>query len=48
MKKYSVPLFDSEFIWSLLPLVLEKLGILAQPQYWELKHRLKWLKSRGK
>ncbi len=48
MKEYSVPLFDTEAIWDQLPLVLETLGILAQPQYWELKHRLKWLKSRGK
>lgn len=47
LKKYRVPLFDSEVIWDLLPLVLAKLGILAQPQLWELKHRLKWLTSRG-
>lgn len=48
MKKYRVPLFDAEAIWDRLPLVLDTLGILSQPQHWELKHRQKWLKSRGK
>lgn len=48
MKKYRVPLFDAEAIWDRLPLVLDTLGILSQPQNWELKHRQKWLKSRGK
>ena len=48
MKKYRVPLFDAEAIWDRLPLVLETLGILAQPQHWELKHRQKWLKLLGK
>ncbi|WCF12223.1 hypothetical protein N4G58_14135 [Edwardsiella piscicida] len=48
MKKYRVALFDAEAIWDRLPLVLDTLGILAQPQNWELKHRQKWLKSRGK
>ncbi|MGE1158820.1 hypothetical protein ACQJ0H_08485 [Pantoea agglomerans] len=46
MKKYRVELFDSVAIWTLLPLVVEKLGILAQPQYWHSKHRQKWLQSR--
>lgn len=48
LKKYRVPLFDAEAIWDRLPLVLDTLGILSQPQHWELKHRQKWLKSRGK
>ncbi len=48
MKKYRVVLFDAKAIWDLLPLVLEKLGILAQPQHWELKHRQKWLESSRK
>ncbi|MGN9650734.1 hypothetical protein [Klebsiella michiganensis] len=48
MKKYRVALFDAETIWGQLPLVLAKLGILAQPQYWGYGNRQKWLKSREK
>ncbi|MGT3214587.1 hypothetical protein [Yersinia enterocolitica] len=48
MKQYLIELFDSESIWTLLPLVVEKLGILAQPQYWQFEHRQKWLQSRLK
>lgn len=48
MKQYRIELFDSESIWTLLPLVVEKLGILAQPQYWQFEHRQKWLQSRLK
>ncbi|MFJ5330602.1 hypothetical protein ACIPTT_08790 [Pectobacterium versatile] len=48
MKRYLVDLFDADAIWHKLPLVVEKLGILGQPQYWQLDIRKKWLKSRGK
>ncbi|MCL6358132.1 hypothetical protein EXT68_22180 [Pectobacterium parmentieri] len=48
MKEYRVELFDANTVWSHLPQVLEKLGILDQPQYWEFKQRLKWLESRKK
>ncbi|QWT40911.1 hypothetical protein [Dickeya dadantii] len=48
MKEYRVELFEAKAVWSHLPQVLEKLGILDQPQYWEFKHRLKWLESRKK
>ncbi|AYX11584.1 hypothetical protein [Yersinia pseudotuberculosis] len=48
MKRYLVNLFDAEAIWHKLPLVVDKLGILGQPQYWQLDIRKKWLKSRGK
>lgn len=48
MEHYRVELFDSEAIWAMLPLVVEKLGILAQPQYWQFKYRQKWLQSRLK
>lgn len=48
MKRYLVDLFDADAIWHKLPLVVEKLGILGQPQYWQLGIRKKWLKSRGK
>ncbi|WP_210517218.1 hypothetical protein [Pantoea ananatis] len=43
MSQHRVELFDSEAIWAMLPLVLEKLGILAQPQYWQPDLRQKWL-----
>ncbi|HBY9714698.1 TPA: hypothetical protein MJA52_001623 [Klebsiella aerogenes] len=46
MERYRVELFDSEAVWAMLPLVVEKLGILAQPQYWQFKHRQKWLQLR--
>ncbi len=48
MERYRVELFDSEAVWAMLPLVLEKLGILAQPQYWQFEHRQKWLQLRRK
>lgn len=48
MERYRVELFDSEAVWAMLPLVVEKLGILAQPQYWQFEHRLKWLQLRLK
>ncbi len=32
----------------MLPLVVEKLGILAQPQYWQPDPRQKWLESHMK
>lgn len=48
LKEYRVALFNAEAIWDRLPLVLAKLGILAEPQHWELKHRRKWLESREK
>lgn len=35
MKRYLVDLFDAEAIWHKLPLVVETLGILGQPQYWQ-------------
>lgn len=46
--KYKVELFDANVLWNKLPLVTDKLGILAQPQYWAFKHRKKWLESRKK
>lgn len=48
MAHYRIQLFNSETIWAMLPLVLDKLGILAQPQYWQYNLRLKWLQSRQK
>ncbi|EBH1514797.1 hypothetical protein CBX60_02785 [Salmonella enterica subsp. enterica serovar Pensacola] len=48
MERYRVELFDSEAVWAMLPLVVEKLGILAQPQYWQFEHRQKWLQLRRK
>ncbi|WKZ93958.1 hypothetical protein P0E69_08825 [Chimaeribacter arupi] len=48
MARYRIQLFESETIWAMLPLVLDKLGILAQPQYWQYDLRLKWLQSRQK
>lgn len=48
MERYRVELFDSEAVWAMLPLVVAKLGILAQPQYWQFKHRQKWLQLRLK
>lgn len=48
MERYRVELFDSEAVWAMLPLVVEKLGVLAQPQYWQFEHRQKWLQLRRK
>jgi hypothetical protein len=48
MKKHRVMLFDAEVIWQKLPLVIQKLGILDQPQYWSYRNRIKWLKKRDK
>ncbi|KFF64446.1 hypothetical protein [Pectobacterium brasiliense] len=48
MECYRIQLFDSEAIWAMLPPVLDKLGIIAQPQYWQYNLRLKWLQSRHK
>ncbi|WP_313047251.1 hypothetical protein [Atlantibacter hermannii] len=48
MSQHRVELFDSEAIWAMLPLVVEKLGILAQPQYWQSDLRQKWLQSHTK
>lgn len=48
MKEYRVELIDANAVWAYLPYVLKKLGILAQPKYWERDHRRKWLESRKK
>lgn len=48
MSQHRVELFDSESIWAMLPLVVEKLGILTQPQYWQPDLRQKWLQSHMK
>lgn len=48
MKEHRVNVFDANSIWQRLPQVIDKLGILGQPQYWQLDIRKKWLKSRGK
>lgn len=45
MKKHQVSLFDSEDVWSELGTVLDSLGILAHPQYWEARHRNAWQKK---
>lgn len=45
MAHYRTDLFDSEATWGKLPVVVEKLGILVHPQYWQFKHRQKWLKT---
>ncbi|HCB24575.1 MAG TPA: hypothetical protein DEP74_07210, partial [Citrobacter freundii] len=46
MVNYRVTLFDSAVIWDQLPAILAKLGLLAQPQYWIYRNRVKWLESR--
>lgn len=46
MANYRVALFDSAAIWDQLPVILAKLGLLAQPQYWIYRNRVKWRGSR--
>ncbi|WP_337221809.1 hypothetical protein [Escherichia coli] len=46
MANYRAALFDSAAIWDQLPVILAKLGLLAQPQYWIYRNRVKWRGSR--
>lgn len=46
MADYRVTLFDARAIGEQLPAVLSTLGLLAQPQYWVYRHRVKWLRLR--
>lgn len=41
--KYEVELFNVEELWDDLPEVIERLGILGKPQYWQYENRIKCL-----
>lgn len=41
--KYEVELFDAEKLWGKLPKIIDNLGLIGKPQYWNVKLRNKWL-----
>lgn len=45
LKSNQIDIFNKDDLWCDLHLLIDKLGILGKPQYWQLKHRQKWLKS---
>ncbi|WP_162817251.1 hypothetical protein [Morganella morganii] len=45
LKSNQVTLFNKDDLWCDLHLLIDKLGILGKPQYWQLKYRKKWLES---
>ena len=45
LKSNQVDIFNKDDLWCDLHLLIDKLGILGKPQYWQLKHRQKWLES---
>ena len=45
LKSNQVNIFNKDDLWCDLHLLIDKLGILGKPQYWQLKHRQKWLES---
>ncbi|EAN0348707.1 hypothetical protein JGX82_001975 [Salmonella enterica] len=46
LKKHQVRLFDAECLWNNLSKVIDKIGIVGMPQYWDEKIRNKWLEKR--
>ncbi|QXX84390.1 hypothetical protein J6836_08460 [Providencia sp. R33] len=45
LESNQVDIFNKDDLWCDLHLLIDKLGILGKPQYWQLKHRQRWLKS---
>lgn len=45
LQSNQVVLFNKDDFWCDLHLLIDKLGILGKPQYWQLEYRKKWLKS---
>lgn len=45
LKSNQIDIFNQDDLWCDLHLLIDKLGILGKPQYWQLKHRQKWLES---
>ncbi|WP_374448479.1 hypothetical protein [Providencia sp.] len=45
LKSNQIDIFNKDDLWCDLHLLIDKLGILGKPQYWQLEHRQKWLKS---
>ncbi|EPS9066829.1 hypothetical protein [Providencia stuartii] len=45
LKSNQIDIFNQDDLWCDLHLLIDKLGILGKPQYWQLKYRQKWLES---
>lgn len=45
LKSNQVDIFNKDDLWCDLHLLVDQLGILGKPHYWQLKHRQKWLES---
>ncbi|XWR70403.1 hypothetical protein AHYW_003485 [Providencia manganoxydans] len=44
LKSNQIDIFNKDDLWCDLHLLIDKLGILGKPQYWQLSHRQMWLK----
>ncbi|MEZ2895443.1 hypothetical protein [Providencia rettgeri] len=45
LENNQINVFNQDDLWCDLHLLIDKLGILGKPQYWQLKHRQMWLES---